>query len=102
MTLCKVRFNQCKVTLLEVRFNPHKVTLREMMSHQCDYSLLDILCFLMFNQTLRELNLTSHKIIFCIHKVTLRVTTYYDIDVINTYLDVSTAAMKIYLTTPSE
>ena len=36
-----------KIILCDVRFNPHKVTLREVtlhevMSHQCDYSLLNI------------------------------------------------------------
>ena len=34
--------NLVKANLQEVRFNTCEVILREVMSHQCDYSLLDI------------------------------------------------------------
>ena len=50
--LHKVRFKLCEVVLCEV------------MSHQCDYSLLDILSFSMFNLTWCGLNLSSCKIAF--------------------------------------
>ena len=38
-----VRFNPRDMTFHEVRFNPHGVTLWKVMSHHCDYLLLNIL-----------------------------------------------------------
>ena len=54
------------VALHKVRFKLCEVVLCEKMSHQCDYSLLDILSFSMFNLTWCGLNLSSCKIAFWI------------------------------------
>ena len=44
-----------KSNLCEVRFNPREMILREVMSHQCDYSLLDISMFINRQTTAQKL-----------------------------------------------
>ena len=49
-----------------IHVNQHEMALHKVMNHQCDYSLLDILSFSMFNQTTCGLNFTLYKIVLCI------------------------------------